>query len=230
MLRLRKNFFFISVCFSLTLLLVLTYCLFLDYFSAHNESHFEIGYLKSQIQKEKLNSELVRYQLKDYQQSVALALPDSKNLIDNHEQLRGIASVSLMPSNENPIDLSGVYFQRGKAQFLSKNYEAALIQFDKIITEFPMSIYTVEAYFFTAECYYLMKSYQKSLSIIDIMVSQFPDHRLTGFILLRMGQISEVQRHMAEALEIYRAVEVHFDQRELQIQARKMAENVETSR
>ena len=63
--------------------------------------------------------------------------------------------------------------------------------------------------------------------VIDEMVLQFPDHELTGFILLRLGQISEHNNQIEEAQEIYRTVANHFPQKPLKQQALVLLKSLE---
>ncbi|MBV2169181.1 MAG: hypothetical protein KUL82_10795, partial [Bdellovibrio sp.] len=74
---------------------------------------------------------------------------------------------------------------------------------------------------------FLKKDFRSSLSEIDTMVTQYPQHDLTGFILLRMGQISELNNQTEEASEIYKTVFKNFKNEDLKKQAKKLAQSVE---
>ncbi|MNT14759.1 hypothetical protein D3C72_1497750 [compost metagenome] len=78
-----------------------------------------------------------------------------------------------------------------------------------------------------AESYFLKRDFRESLTQIDEMVSQYPDNDLTGYILLRMGQISEMNSQTEEASEIYKTVLKSFKNNDLKTQAKRLAQGVE---
>ena len=56
----------------------------------------------------------------------------------------------------------------------------------------------------------------------------YPDNELTGFIMLRMGQIFESRERKNEALEVYRVVMDNFkDSADLKTQAGMLARKLE---
>jgi hypothetical protein len=60
------------------------------------------------------------------------------------------------------------------------------------------------------------------------MMNQFPDHELTGFLMLRMGQVLQAQNRTEEAGEVFRVIESHFAfNHELRGQAKKMSQVLE---
>ncbi len=100
--------------------------------------------------------------------------------------------------------------KRAKKFFGEKAYDKAIREFNGLLEKYPLSQHSVEARFFIAESYFLKKDFRNSLSEIDEMVTQYPQHDLTGFILLRMGQISEYNNQAEEASEIYKTVTKKF--------------------
>lgn len=221
----KQSSFFVVFCLCLTLGLVSVYALFVGYFNGHKQYEQSIAQLREQIDKEKLDNSLLSHQLKDFQQTVAQVLPDEKKLQANYE-LQTLASVIRAPASIGGLELSGVYYEKGKKFFAEKNYDKAIQQFYDLLEKYPLSKHCVEARFFIAESFYLKKDFRNSLSEIDKMVSHYPHHDLTGFILLRMGQISELNNQAEEASEIYKTVLGNFKNETLKKQAKTLVENI----
>lgn len=211
---------------SMTVVAVGAYATFVGYFNGHEQYELRLADLRKQVEKEKFNNALLSYQLKDFQQTVAQVLPDDKKLQANYE-LRNLASVVRSPASDDSIDLSPVLFEKAKKFFNNKDYDKAIQEFNALLNKYPLSQHGVEAHFFIAESYFLKKDFRSSLSEIDQMVTQYPQHDLTGFILLRMGQISEYNNQTEEASEIYKTVSKNFKNEDLKKQARKLAQSVE---
>ncbi|WP_295900755.1 outer membrane protein assembly factor BamD [uncultured Bdellovibrio sp.] len=222
----NQNSLFVVFCLCLTVGIMAAYAGFVGHFNGHDQYELRLAQLQKQVEKEKFNNALLTYQLKDFQQSVAQVLPDDKKLQANYE-LRNFAAVVRSPASEDAIDLSAVLYEKGKKYFNDKDYDKAIKEFNGLLDKFPLSQHGVEAHFFIAESYFLKKDFRSSLTEIDNMVTQFPQHDLTGFILLRMGQISELNNQTEEASEIYKTVSKNFKNEDLKKQARKLAQSVE---
>lgn len=217
---------FLIFCLCLTVGLVSAYTLFVQHFNGSQQYKVQLTHMERDIEKEKFNNALLAYQLKDFQQTVAQLLPDNKTL-QARMDLQNLASTVRAPASEDKIDLSSVLFERGKKFFQEKDYNKAIREFSKITETYPLSAFGVESRFLTAESYFLKKDYKSSLQYIDEMVTLYPDHELTGFILLRMGQMSEINNQYDEASEIYRTVIKNFKNEGLRAQAKKLAKSLE---
>ncbi|WP_374073300.1 tol-pal system YbgF family protein [Bdellovibrio bacteriovorus] len=222
----NQNSLFVVFCLCLTVGFVGAYAAFVGHFNGHDQYELRLSQLQKQVEKEKFNNALLTYQLKDFQQTVAQVLPDDKKLQANYE-LRNLSAVVRSPASEASLDLSSVLYEKGKKFFNNKDYDKAIKEFYGLLDKYPLSQHGVEAHFFIAESYFLKKDFRSSLSEIDNMVLQYPQHDLTGFILLRMGQISEMNNQTAEASEIYKTVSKSFKNEDLKKQARKLAQSVE---
>lgn len=222
----NQNFVFVVFCLSLALGFMGVYAVFVGYFDGHQLHEIQVAQLQKQIKKEQFNNTLLTYQLKDFQQTVAQVLPTDKTLQARYD-LRNLASIVRSPASDDGIDLSNVIYEKGKKYFNNRDYDKAIQEFYRLLDKYPLSQYGVEAHFFIAESYFLKNDYRNSLSEVDQMVTQFPQHDLTGFILLRMGQISEINGQTEEASEIYKTVVKSFKNEDLVKQAKKLAQGVE---
>ena len=87
----NQNSIFIVFCLCLTIGLVAAYGGFVSYFNGHQEYEMRLSLMEKQVEKERFNNSLLTYQLKDFQQTVAQALPDNKKLQAKYE-LKNLAS------------------------------------------------------------------------------------------------------------------------------------------
>ncbi|MGZ3748823.1 MAG: tetratricopeptide repeat protein [Pseudobdellovibrionaceae bacterium] len=224
-----SNSLFVIVCLSITVGLLWSYSEFANYFNRGKEYQIQVQQLQQRVEIEKLKNTLLENQLMDFKQSVAVILPPNseiKNQIANY-QLKNFASSLRVPASEAQLDLSGVIFERGKKLFKEQKYEKSIKEFRKVLEEYPLSRYKVESHFFMAEAFFLEKDYKNSLDLIDQMLQQYPDNDLTGFMMLRMGQISELNNRVEEASEVYKTVSGHFKNGQLRAEAQKLSESLQ---
>lgn len=224
-----SNSLFATVCLGITVVLLGSYREFTNHFNQGKEYQIRFQQLQQRIEKEKFKNTLLENQLMDFKQSVAVVLPANSeiaNKISNY-QLQNFASALRVPASEAQLDLSGIIFEKGKKLFQEQKYEKSIKEFRRVLDEYPLSRYKVECHFFMAEAFFLVKDYKNSLDLIDQMLHQYPDNDLTGFVMLRMGQISELNNHVEEASEVYRTVQGHFKNEQLRAQADKLSESLQ---
>lgn len=217
-----NNSLFIIVCLCITIGMMGVYATFIGHFNGKKEYEMRLTAKQQEIEQERFQKSLLTYQLKDFQQSVAQLMPDEKQLTAKYD-LKTFSSSLRAPASETALDLSGVIFEKGKGFFNNHQYDRAIKEFNGLLEKYPLSRYSVESQFFVAESYFLKKDFRNSLERIDEMVTQYPGHDLTGFILLRMGQISEMNNQADEATEIYNTVLKNFKNETLKKQAAQLA-------
>lgn len=201
---------------------------FQNYFSPHKNNLQKIAHLKETLQREKLKVSQLENQVVDFQQEIAVQLPALEKLKGGplQFQMRNLASITQKPLSV--FDMSGVLNERARSQFRDQDYKAAIQSFRELTQKFPTSPLVVEGYFFWAESLFLNKQAQECLDVIEVMMTQFPQHELTGFIMLRMGQILQSRNRAEEAKEVFKAVAKAFAaNHELQVQAGSLAQAVE---
>lgn len=224
-----SNSLFLIVCLSITVGLLVAYNEFTDHFNQGKEYRLQVQQLQKSLEKVELKNALLHNQLMDFKQSVAVALPPNsvlRNQVAAYEFMN-LAGSLRAPASEAQLDLSGMIFEKGKKLFREQKYEKANREFHKILEEYPLSRYKVESHFFMAEAFFLQKDYKSSLDLIEQMLQQFPDNDLTGYALLRMGQISELNNRLEEASEVYKTIQKNFKNQQLRAQAQKLNESVQ---
>lgn len=222
-MRARNNLF-LTLCLVITAGLVWSYSAFNQYFAVHSEEGDRTEVIARQLREEQFKRALAESRLRDFSVEVAGVLPAkdiaaNSKLSDLKKVLREPAAISL--------DLSGVIFERAKTKFSEKKYNEAYREFRRLRDEYPLSPHSVESAFLAGESAFLAGEPAKCIEMADLMVEQYPDSELTGFILLRLGQLNEDNGRPAEAGEIYRAVQKNFKNPALIDQAKRLTKALE---
>lgn len=223
-----RNGLFLVTCLGIAAGLLWSYAQFVSYFGENGEDRFAVESVSRKLREERYRRELSEARLRDLGQEVAAVLPSAahQRLASQGYELRTLASVVREPAAVK-LDLSGVRMERAKRLFSLQKYAEASREFEDLLSDFPSSPNSVEAYFLLGESSYLQRDEKKAVEIADLMVTQFPEHELTGFILLRLGQINERNNRVEEAAEVYRTVEKSFGNPALIEQARRLAKALE---
>lgn len=224
----KLNFLFITFCLVLIVGLMQSYSLFKDYFSPHKDNLKKISRLERQVEQKDLKIAELETQMVDFQQEVAAHLPALQRLDKNpvHFQVRTLASVTQKPLEA--FQMSGPLSERARAEFRRGEFKSAASSFSELTQKFPGSPQVIQAYFFWAESLFMDGRQQECLDVIDQMMLQFPDHELTGFIMLRMGQVLQSRSRSEEAVEVYKTVAKSFaGNHELKKQAESLASSLE---
>lgn len=183
---------------------------------------------KLQVAQEKLEQEKFRLSLQDeqiraFKMDVAAALPSPlKSLAEKPKtyQLRNVASVTKQGRNEPVTALvADTLFSTGKLLFREGQYDRSNRLFKKLIDKYGYSVQAVEAHFLLAEGQYQMGDMEAATSTINAMIELFPESELTGFAMIRLGQIFEGRDRYEDAVQIYRTVLRSYPYRSVASQA-----------
>lgn len=214
----RQHYIFIIFCLILTLGILQAFGAFKEFYSDSKALRGELARLQQASEREKLKVALVQSQLQDFRFEVAKVIPQNPSFAQ-----KNIFSQVRIPASELALDLSSVELEHGRKMFREGNYTQAISTLRKLIVSFPSSGRSVEARFLLAESLYLSGIYTECVDVIEEMITQFPENELTGFIMLRMGQILQSRNRTEEADEVYRTVQRQFRMNvALQDQARKL--------
>lgn len=219
------NQIFYTFCLVLTTGILWVYFLFAGHFNSGWEFQKEAKALQENLEDSRFQVAVLKHQMRDLEQTVAAILPQ-QNLAKN-EVVDNLMMTLRAPASVPAMDLSSVILEKGKKLFQEKKFSKAVEEFEKIKDKYPSSAYLVQSKFFLAESLFLQREFKRCVEVIDEMILQYPDHELTGFILLRLGQISEHNNQTEEAQEIYRTVLKNFPQKPLKEQAQILIQNLE---
>jgi TolA-binding protein len=187
-------------------------------FKAHFAMKPDDGIRVEQMEKElaELNQEKAKiaYQFEDFRQNAALHWPEARK-----RDYRWPASVT--------IDLSTTLYEKGHKLFTEKKWDEALEVFTKILTDFPYSKWVTESQYYSCEINFQVRDYKETAECVAQMVEMFPENPLTGFQLMRLGQVHEMNGQLDEAVEVYRIVQTQFDEPLLKAQSTESIKRLE---
>ncbi len=224
----KQNFLFVTVCLVLVTGIMQSYFLFEQHFSPHKDDQKKIEALREVVEEKNLRIAQLETQLVDFQQEVAAQLPALKKVSPTPKtfQLRSLASVMQKPLDA--FEMSGVLSEKARAEFRHGDFKSSAKSFAQLTQKYPTSPLVIQAYFFWAESLYMNQQPQECLDVIDQMMTHFPNHELTGFIMLRMGQILQARSRTEEAAEVFKLVSQNFaGNSELKVQAERLSKSIE---
>lgn len=197
--------------------LVVMHALFRESLSPAQDLHAQLTSLEKEKRAADFQVQLAQARLADYQQDIATLLPSALKGTSAYP-LRQLASVTFESEGFMMERASGL-MEKGKAAFRDQNYAKAIQIFNEVIRKYPDSAHVAEAHFLAAESQFTTRDYESSIETIERMIDLFPENELTGFALLRLASIYEVQDRIEDAGDVYRAVLSHFKQPEILKQA-----------
>ena len=174
---------------------------------------------------------LEREQFLEFRQSVAALMPDvlkQKGLGEEGYPYRSLAStISRSDAEQVRQTIAKTLFERGKENFRKHEYPKAIHAFHQVIDHFGFTPYVAESFFLLAESHFQRNELEACTGVIQQMVELFPNHELTGFALVRLGRIYQIQNRNEEAIEIFKTVMRSFPQRDVASQAKASLRGVD---
>ena len=187
---------------------------------------------KSRVAREQLRKLIVKGQFADFKQDTALLLPSQiqKVKADQEKQrLRNLASV--IPHEGSQTIVLGVAAQSrlksGKARGVKHEYRKGVDDLKKLIEKFPDSVHVVEAHYLIIESYAQMEKNMNLVMWVEKMVELFPDNRMTGYALLKIGSLYELEGRHDDAIRIYRTIVSAYDDNSLIEKAQKAVKSLD---
>jgi TolA-binding protein len=173
---------------------------------------------EQKIERARFEAQLAQDRLLQFRLAVAESLPDEPA----SRPTRDIASLARVGTSVPPeLDLSATAFAKGQQLFRDQRFSEAQSTFRGIVSRFPWSPRTVDAYFLWAEAAFQAGQVEESVSAIEAMVELFPEHESTGFALLRLGEIYEKKERIEDAAVVYRMISGGFTDKTLVDQAQR---------
>lgn len=194
------------------------------HFSGLEETKQKVTQLESTVKQERLKTQLAKEEFLEFRQDVATLMPQALPIAGKGEKgypLRNLAAV-LNPSTSDAVRpvIIKTLFERGQELFRNKKFEDANRVFKTFVEKYSYSEHAPDAYFLWLDGAFKIGDYRQCIEISNQMVEQFPGTELTGFALLRLGRIYEMQGRAEDAVDIYRTVLRTFPQRDVASQAK----------
>lgn len=192
----------------------------------------KIVQLEKEVEKKDFKNSLLTSDFLSFRQQVAMMIPGE---IQNQKSpmeysLRNLASViGSSETNVSYIAEMRALLQRAKADFKTGKYFDSNKAFAEFIQKFPYSSDLVEAHYLLAEGQFQLRYFNDCVQTIENMVDLFPENELTGYALLRLGRVYEIQGRPEEAVEMYKTILSLFPNASLGREARKAMGDVNLS-
>jgi TolA-binding protein len=222
---------YVSFCLILTVVWMQLYAKTRETFNGVSEYRAQIHHLENELEQRKVQALIEADHFLEFRQYVATLMPDvlkQKGMGEAGYPFRSLAS-TISPGRADEIrkTLAKTLFEKGKDLFRKGKFSEANRAFKQVIDKFGFSPNIVETYFLIAEGHFQSENYEESVTVIQQMVELFPNHELTGFAMVRLGRIYEMQNRNEEAVDIYKTVLRSFPQRDVAAQARSSMRGME---
>lgn len=200
-------------------------------FNGVSELNEKLEATHKKMERKELAMALEREEFLEFRQDIAALMPDV--LKEKGKGLPGYPYRSLASTITKAKDdqvrktIAKTLFERGKDFFNKKEYAKADKAFKQVIDRFGYSTFVPETYFLLAESHFQQNELEECTATIQQMVELFPQHELTGFALVRLGRIYEIQHRNEEAVDIYKTVIRSFPQRDVASQAKNSLKGIE---
>jgi TolA-binding protein len=215
---------YVSFCLVLTVVWMQLYAKVRETFNGTSEYQAQIQHLKQELEHSEVQAMLQADHFLEFRQYVATLMPDvvkQKGQGEEGYPFRSLAStISIGKAEEIRKTLAKTLFEKGREHFRKREFTQANRAFKQLIDKFGFSPNIVESHFLMAEGYFQSEELEECTTIIQKMVELFPSHELTGFAMVRLGRIYEMQNRNEEAVDIYKTVLRSFPQRDVASQAR----------
>jgi TolA-binding protein len=194
------------------------------HFSGLEEAKNQVKELRAEVKEERLKTQLAKDEFLEFRQDVATLMPQALPIAGkgiNGYPLRNLAAV-LNPSSSDAVRpvIIKTLFERGQELFRQKKFEESNRVFKMFVEKYSYSESAPSAYFLWLDGAFQTGDYRQCIEISNQMVEQFPGLELTGFALLRLGRIYELQGRAEDAVDLYKTVLRSYPQRDVAAQAK----------
>lgn len=198
----------------MTLALTLFYSRLRQHFSPVHALDARILALQYHVREERFKRLLLSYQFADFRNEVATLVPAAIKRAGPGEESypqRMLASVVQDQTNPNlGFQTADAVFDQASRQFDKKHYNKANEIFVSLIRNHPYSDDVPKAMFLLVEGSYRVGEYDQAIKYANQMLDLFPENELTGYAMVRLGQIYEIKNRHADAADLYRTVMKSF--------------------
>lgn len=201
---------FTQFCLLLVLGLTLVYQKSQNYFDRQEMLADRPKDNSEQLETKEFELRVVRAQLDEVKAETLAVLQKEGHLPASSLAMQSLRSQLRGPASIPAIDMSLLDAEKIKKAFREKSYFEVVERAQNFLNKSSQSSLAPEVSFFASEAYFLNHQYDKAVNSIEQMTVQYPDHIMTGYALLRLGQISERADQTMEALSIYKIIQTQF--------------------
>lgn len=194
--------------------IVWSYGLFTSHFAGSPDATFKVEQMQSELASLQQDKAKLAYQFEDFRQNAAMHWPEARK-----RDYRWPASIT--------VDLSTSLYERGRRLFQEKKWDESLAVFNKILVDFPYSKWVAEAQYYSCEINFQVRDLKATAECVSQMVEMFPESVLTGFQLMRLAQVHEINGQLEEAAEVYHIVNSQFQEPILKTQSTESIKRLE---
>ena len=176
------------------------------------KEHKELAeFWKKRVAREQLKKLLVMGQFADFKQEVALLIPgvvEQKKAADEKQRLRDLASV-IPHERTHEISLgfsAEKMLSMGKEKVVKREYNDGIQILQKLIDKYPDSHHVIEAHYLITEAFSRQEKNSEVILWVDKMIELFPENALTGFALLKVGGVYELDGRHEDAIKVYKTI------------------------
>jgi len=162
-----------------------------------------LGQMAARVDTENIKNQMLVARFQDFQQEVAMNLPDVK-VLESQKAIREIASVIPHTSGDPKLELRSQKRLEGvRAVYNAKKFDDAVKESQELISQFPESSAQLEASYYLISSYYQTGNKQEALNWTEKMLAQFPESGWTAKSLLVMADIYKEQGRKNDLLDVY---------------------------
>lgn len=196
-------------------------------FAIDTQADARLAKLSARVMEENIKNQMLAARLEDFQQEVALNLPETK-VLESQKKLRELASVIPHSVTAQKTELrSQKTLGEVREQFNAKKYEEVTKTSLDLISKYPESTAQLEASYFLVVAYYQTGNKQESLNWAEKMLSQFPESSWTAKSLLIMADIYKEQGRKNDLLDVYQVILDTFKDDDIKNDVKKRLSNLE---
>ena len=188
------------------------------------------NFWKDQVGREQIKRLLLVGQFAEFKQEVAYLLPESKEIEKTQNmQLRGLASVLPMKRADKIYlrESADTLIKSGKALIKQRDYAQGVKLLQRLLDHHPDSLHVIEAHYLIIEAYHQQGNHASVLKWTEKMVEIFPENLLTGYALLKAGQVYERDGRYSDAIDVYRTVVSAYSDKGLVTRAQKAVKKLD---
>ncbi|MEO0337352.1 MAG: tetratricopeptide repeat protein, partial [Pseudomonadota bacterium] len=108
-----------------------------------------------------------------------------------------------------------------------RQYRDGETALEKLIRKFPDSLHVIEAHYLIVEAFSQQDKHDKVIMWIEKMVENFPANRMTGYAMLKLGGLFELDGRHEDAIKIYKTIVAVYDDQVLLKQAQKAVKELQ---